>query len=73
MFLRLRITVRLKAFSRGGTSCACLQTRVLEESLTTTQAMRLATMVTAIDVQVHGASSLAVCLSMILGNALGRS
>ena len=58
-FLRLRITGRLTALRPGrGTGCACLQASVLEESMTTIKAMRLASVVTAIDVLVASGFSI---------------
>ena len=46
------------AVARGGTGCACLQARVLEESMTTIKAMRLASVVTAINVLVASGFSI---------------
>src|SRR5579864_4179268 len=60
MFLRLRITGKLPTLrlSRAGTGCTCLQPRVLEESMTTTKAMRLASVVTAINLLVASGFSI---------------
>jgi hypothetical protein len=59
--LWLRITEKLPALRlspRRGTGCACLQARVLEESMTKTKAMRLASVVTVINVLVASSFSI---------------
>jgi len=59
--LRLRITRTLPSLRlglRGSTSCACLQARILEKLMTTTKAMRLASVVTAINVLVASGFSI---------------
>jgi hypothetical protein len=59
--LWLRITERLAALRlglRGGTSCARLQARVLETLMATTKAMRLASVITAINVLVASGFSI---------------
>jgi hypothetical protein len=59
MFLWLRITGRLKALSPGAAPVAAVfQARVLEESMTTIKAMRLASVVTAINVLVASGFSI---------------
>jgi hypothetical protein len=58
--LRLRITGKLPALRLRpwGHRCACLQAAVVEESMTTIKAMRLASVVTAIDVLVASGFSI---------------
>jgi hypothetical protein len=61
MFLWQRITGRLAALRlglQGGTSCACLQARVLEKLMTITKALRLASVVTAMNVLVASGFSI---------------
>jgi hypothetical protein len=58
MFLWLRITGRLKALSPGRHRLWLFQARVLEESMTTIKAMRLASVVTAINVLVASGFSI---------------
>ena len=57
----LRIAGRLPALRlspRGGIGCACLQATVLEESMATTKAMQVASVVTAINVLVASGFSI---------------